>query len=122
MQNRSVAARSLMRTILAFLALTIGLASPALAGASDEDVQTAWRLLDYVAVDYRGAVADGQVKSAQEFAEMTEFSGAVEARILALPVTADRAHPLSDDRSAVLSALAAAAVRPGQGATRERHA
>jgi len=53
MQNRSVAARSLMRTILAFLALTIGLASPAFAGASDEDVQTAWRLLDYVAVDYR---------------------------------------------------------------------
>lgn len=99
LQNRSVAARRLMRTILAFLALTVGLASPAFAGASDEDVQTAWRLLDYVAVDYRGAVADGQVKSAQEYAEMTEFSGAVEARILALPVTANRAGLVAEAKA-----------------------
>lgn len=99
LQNRSVAARRLMRTILAFLALTVGLASPAFAGASDEDVQTAWRLLDYVAVDYRGAVADGQVKSAQEYAEMTEFSGAVEARILALPVTVDRAGLVAEAKA-----------------------
>lgn len=90
-QNSAFLARGIARTILAFLALAIGLATPALAGASDDDVQTAWRLLDYVAVDYRGAVADGQVKSAQEYAEMTEFSGAVEAKITALPASANRA-------------------------------
>ena len=72
-KNLAVAAFGKLRAILTFLALVIGLASPALAAANDEDVQTAWRLLDYVAVDYRGAVADGKVKSAQEYAEMTEF-------------------------------------------------
>ena len=90
-QNPTVAAFPSLRAILTFLALAIGLASPALAGANDEDVQTAWRLLDYVAVDYRGAVADGQVKSAQEYAEMTEFSAAVETKITALPASANRA-------------------------------
>jgi high-affinity iron transporter len=50
---------------LVVLVLSVLLAgtSPAFAGTSDEDVQTAWRLLDYVAVDYAGAVADGKVKS-----------------------------------------------------------
>lgn len=95
-QNRAEFARSVLRTIFAFLALTIGLATPAFAGANDDDVQTAWRLLDYVAVDYRGAVADGQVISAPEYAEMTEFSGAVEAKITALPVTSNRASLVAE--------------------------
>ena len=72
-KNLTSAAFSRLRAMLVILALTIGLAPTAFAAASDDDVQTAWRLLDYVAVDYRGAVAGGQVKSAQEYAEMTEF-------------------------------------------------
>ena len=99
MQNRSVAARSVLWTILATIALAIGLVTPVLAGASDDDVQTAWRLLDYVAVDYRGAVADGQVKSAQEYAEMTEFSGAVEAKISALPASGVRASLITEAKA-----------------------
>ena len=98
-KNLAVAAFGRLRAILTFLALAIGLASPALAGANDEDVQTAWRLLDYVAVDYRGAVADGQVKSAQEYAEMTEFSAAVETKITALPASADRAALVTEARA-----------------------
>lgn len=73
-------------------ALLIGLATPAFAApnVNADDVQTAWRLLDYVAVDYQGAVVDGKVKSAQEYAEMTEFSAAVETKIAALPASSNR--------------------------------
>ena len=99
MRNRVVAAVSSLRTLLAVLALTLGLATPALAGAYDEDVQTAWRLLDYVAVDYPGAVVDGQVKNAQEYAEMTEFAGAVQAKIAGLPASADRAGLVAEARA-----------------------
>jgi high-affinity iron transporter len=49
--------------------------------------QIAWRLLDYIAVDYPGAVADGRVISAAEYAEMKEFSGTVRERLTALPAT-----------------------------------
>ncbi len=98
-QNRTVATFPSLRIILTFFALAIGLSLPAIAAASDEDVQTAWRLLDYVAVDYRGAVAGGQVKSAQEYAEMTEFSGAVEAKITALPASANRAALIAEAKA-----------------------
>ena len=85
--------------MLVILALAIGLAPTAFAAANDEDVQTAWRLLDYVAVDYRGAVAGGQVRNAQEYAEMTEFSGAVEAKITALPASAQRAALIAEAKA-----------------------
>ena len=54
-------------------------------------MQTAWRLLDYVAVDYGGAVASGRIKSASEYAEMTEFAGSVSSRLAALPRKPERA-------------------------------
>ncbi|WP_254784692.1 cytochrome c/FTR1 family iron permease [Sphingomonas sp. OK281] len=47
-------------------------------------VQTAWRLLDYVAVDYPGAVKDGRIVSATEYAEMQEFSASARERITEL--------------------------------------
>ena len=88
-----------LRVILTFLSLVTGLSSVAIAGTSDDDVQTAWRLLDYVAVDYRGAVSGGQVKSAQEYAEMTEFSGAVETKIIALPEAGGKAKLASEAKA-----------------------
>jgi high-affinity iron transporter len=57
--------------------------SPALA--NDDDVQTTWRLLDYLAVDYSGAVSNGKVLSASEYSEMREFSAAVREKMAALP-------------------------------------
>ena len=98
-KNLAVATFGRWRAALVVFALIIGLAPTAFAAASDEDVQTAWRLLDYVAVDYRGAVAGGQVKSAQEYAEMTEFSSAVEARITALPASAKRAALIAEAKA-----------------------
>src|SRR3954469_19936666 len=55
------------------------------AAAQQGDVQTSWRLLDYLAVDYPGAVKSGRVVSASEYREMSEFAGSVRERIGALP-------------------------------------
>src|SRR3982751_361128 len=57
----------------------------AAAAAPAADVQTTWQLLDYVAVDYGGAVRGGKVISASEYAEMREFSGCAVEKIAALP-------------------------------------
>ena len=76
--------------LLVILAMITGLSPPARAATGDEDVQTAWRLLDYVAVDYRGAVVDGRITNAAEYAEMVEFSSTVEAKITMLPAKPGR--------------------------------
>jgi high-affinity iron transporter len=53
--------------------------------ADNASVTTIWRLLDYMAVDYREAVRDGTIISASEYAEMVEFIGSVNERLGALP-------------------------------------
>ena len=73
----------LRRMLLCLTALFVAL--PASASAQSNDVETAWRLLDYVAVDYAGAVHDGKVVSASEYAEMREFSASVAEKLGALP-------------------------------------
>lgn len=80
------------------------------ACAADGDVQTAWRLLDYVAVDYGGAVAAGKVKSPSEYAEMTEFSVSVSERLAALPASPAKAGLVAG--SARLRAVIAAKGAP----------
>src|SRR5262245_59465012 len=47
--------------------------------------QTIVHVLDYIAVDYAGAVQDGKVTSADEFKEMIEFAGEVVDSLRALP-------------------------------------
>jgi high-affinity iron transporter len=77
-----------MRPLLRLLAVlfAMGVTSPALAQSpSASEAQVAWRLLDYVAVDYAGAVADGQVTNPAEYGEMVEFSGQILTRLQALP-------------------------------------
>ncbi|MFL6794987.1 MAG: FTR1 family protein [Sphingomicrobium sp.] len=80
---------SLLTLFLAWLA-ALACAAPAAAAAND-DVQVSWRLLDYVAVDYSGAVADGKVISAPEYAEMREFTASVGEKLKALPATPAKA-------------------------------
>ena len=48
-------------------------------------MQTTWRLLDYVAVDYPEAVRGGRIVNEAEYAEMTEFSASIRERIGRLP-------------------------------------
>ncbi|CAN5388691.1 cytochrome c/FTR1 family iron permease [soil metagenome] len=88
--------------ILAFLcACVLGTSvAHSQAPSPEADPRVAWRLLDYLAVDYSGAVENGQIVNASEFAEMNEFAASAEARITALPANArkgsllDQAHEL----------------------------
>jgi high-affinity iron transporter len=73
------------RLLSPFFLLFAALILPTAARADTAAVQTAWRLLDYVAVDYRGAVANGRVISQSEYAEMREFAATVIQRLNALP-------------------------------------
>src|SRR5260370_7959684 len=60
-----------------------------------------WQILDYLADDYRGAVAEGRVVSASEYAEMREFADAVRTQLYALPaVPASSALQEAADRLA----------------------
>ena len=60
--------------------------APALEAAAANPRQT-WQILDYVAVDYAGAVRNGTVIDAGEYAEMHEFVTTVLAQVQALPST-----------------------------------
>ena len=84
-------------TLLA-LALTLGLARPVFAASAEQEVQTSWRLLDYIAVDYREAVADGRVINQLEYDEMTEFSSTVAAKLASLPQKPEKAALVTDSR------------------------
>ena len=88
-----------MRPLLRLLALlfALGLAAPALTQTpSASEAQVAWRLLDYVAVDYAGAVADGQVTNPAEYGEMIEFGGQIRTRLDALPPNPAKAGLVRD--------------------------
>lgn len=102
-----IASRVLKRLLLRMLVLVAALA-PVPAWANDADVQTAWRLLDYVGVDYAGAVADGHIISTAEYAEMQEFAASIQSRIAALPRTPEQSS-LVTAAAQLQSAIAAKA-------------
>lgn len=81
--------------------------------------QTIWRLLDYIAVDYAGAVSSGRVVNADEYAEMTEFSATVVRRLDQLPATGARATLVRD--AVALRAAIVAKADPGAVAISARH-
>ena len=58
-------------------------------------MQTTWRLLDYIAVDYREAVRGGRIVNPAEYREMEEFSASVSQRLAALPDKQARAALLA---------------------------
>lgn len=73
------------RIWLVLLCAILSFALPSQSWAEDVDVQTTWQLLDYIAIDYAGAVDGGRVLNQTEYAEMTEFAGQVESQLGALP-------------------------------------
>ena len=98
--------------LLAFLLLAL----PGPALAKDEGAQVVWRLLDYIAVDYRGAVGDGgRIVSQLEYDEMREFTASVTRRLGALPARPERARLIGEAR-----ALEAAVARRAPPAEIER--
>ncbi len=63
----------------------------AAAHAGEADVRRIWQLLDYLAVDYPGAVKDGAVINASEFEEMREFARTGRTKLAALEPHAEQA-------------------------------
>ncbi|NMW22947.1 c-type cytochrome [Rhodanobacter denitrificans] len=72
-------------------------------------------MLDYLATDYAGAVKDGAVISASEYAEMREFTATARSRISALKPTA--ATPALVRQASALVASVEAKAAPAQVAT-----
>jgi high-affinity iron transporter len=69
-----------------------------LAATPEQDVATTWRLLDYIAVDYPGAVSNGRIVSQAEYQEMAEFSASVSERLSALPMRPARSGLVGEAR------------------------
>ena len=67
-------------------------ATTAAPQAQATDARQLWQLLDYVAVDYGGAVENGQIASEGEYAEMLDFSANALQQAQALPAHADKAR------------------------------
>ena len=99
-----------MKIFAFLLALLIGSATlgaaaqtPPATDMGPSAVAATWQLLDYLAVDYGGAVRDGAVVDAGEYAEMVEFATLAQDRIAALPD-----HPRREGMRTEAARLAAA--------------
>lgn len=68
--------------------LVLAFVPVAYAQSPGQETAVVWRLLDYIAVDYAGAVQDGTVINPAEYAEMQEFAATVSENIAALPANA----------------------------------
>ncbi len=96
----------------------VAAAAPAHAQTPAQQVQTSWRLLDYIAVDYREAVAGGRIINQLEYDEMVEFSGSVSETLAALPEKPERAALIRDARA--LEGAIAAKAEPADVARRAK--
>ena len=88
----------LIRPLAFLLLFVLGSVAPAQAATVAQEVQTSWRLLDYIGVDYREAIASGKVINPLEYDEMREFSATVSAKLQALPQTKEKARLVADAR------------------------
>lgn len=104
-----------MKRLLLPLLFLFALAGPA---AATPDLPKLVQLIDYVGVDYRGAVADGEIISEAEYAEMIDFTAAIREQSAQLPdsggaegfaATARRLEALVKERAAPDTVAATAA-------------
>lgn len=86
--------RPVARVVLLLLAL---LAAPSVwAADAVTEARQAWQLLEYIAVDYGGAVdARGGVADAGEYAEMQEFAATIGQKLAALPAAPGQAERIA---------------------------
>lgn len=84
--------RWLMVLLLATYALVGGPAHA--ADTTETKAKQIWQLLDYVAVDYGGAVNNGTVLKVSEYAEMQEFAATAERQLGELPSQNDKGRLL----------------------------
>lgn len=103
------------RIAAALIALACAVSFAAAAQEGPAGAPMALHLLDYIAVDYAGAVEGGRVKSEDEYKEMTEFAGEVAAIVKSLPVT--EAHRVLEAEAAKLVEQVARKAPPAEVAT-----
>ncbi|MEO7012734.1 MAG: iron permease, partial [Dokdonella sp.] len=101
-------ARHFVLTLCALLFCAV--ASIASAQNVDSTVPQTWQMLDYLATDYAGAVQDGAITSASEYAEMQEFAATIRKQLQALSPTPSSASLLSEADTLVASIEAKAAL------------
>lgn len=100
------------------MAVLILISVPAAAQSQTAPAQTIWRLLDYIAVDYAAAVADGRIVNQAEYEEMVVFSTNAYQRLGQLPPTGAKGTLLADAKS--LQAQIASKAPPETVATTAR--
>ena len=90
----------MLRRVLLFAVFIMTVVAAAkVSAAPTQEVQTAWRLLDYIAVDYAGAVEGGKIVSTAEYAEMKEFSASVAEKLASLPENSSKASLIAGGSS-----------------------
>lgn len=82
--------------VCSVLGVFLSFAASALSSGADTRAKQIWQLLDYIAVDYRGAVSDGKVTAASEYSEMQDFALNAEKQMKELPKTAGSEQMLKD--------------------------
>ncbi|MFC5510438.1 FTR1 family protein [Massilia jejuensis] len=94
-----------LTALVVFFGCVIG-ATHANPTSREAEVRQLWQLLDYVAVDYAGAVQNGAIISELEYGEMREFSTRAQNQVQALPP-----HPLHAELAAATARLKQAVER-----------
>jgi len=82
--------KSFQRSVRA-LAILVAVFFAGALQASEADVKRVWQILDYLAVDYSGAVKDGKVISQSEYDEMKEFALTARTKIATLEKKSEQA-------------------------------
>ncbi|ANH66787.1 FTR1 family protein [Mitsuaria sp. 7] len=89
----------IVRKILTAGLILLGLAFGGTARAAEADVRRVWQILDYLAVDYAGAVQDGKIVAQSEYDEMREFAQTAHDKIAALEDKPERAALLRESEA-----------------------
>lgn len=89
--------------------LAVFLLGLCLACAATAEMRTLLQLVDYVGVDYREAVADGEVINTAEYAEMLEFADRISSELTALGHSGDVLAAVAERLQAAITAKADAA-------------
>jgi high-affinity iron transporter len=101
-----------MKRLLALLLLAVAAPSVAAPAFASGDPSALLQLVDYVGVDYAGAVSAGKVVDPGEYAEMQEFGARIVAGVATLDDSPARAALLADGKT--LAGLVAKKAPPGE--------
>jgi high-affinity iron transporter len=101
--------RNMLRSLPLITLLGVSSTLPAMAQDASLTVPQTWQMLDYLAIDYAGAVKDDAVISRSEYAEMREFAATARRRIQSLKPTAATVVLLAQADTLVASVEAKAA-------------